>query len=185
MSYLAIMSWNGGGRVLKYQPCADLPAAEAHIARFIARYPQAFAAPTVSAPVSRWRVVNGALTVAPDAPIIRPEQVQAECARRLALGFDYDFGDGRGVHRFATAKKDMEGWSEVTNIAQARLNTADATPIDILTETGPVSVTPLEWQNILKQAALFRQPLWLASFTLQRTVPIPINYRADVHWSAP
>lgn len=110
--------------------------------------------------------------------------VQAECARRLAAGFDFDFGDERGVHRIGTTDKDMAGWDEVSKLAQARINTSDATVIVIATDTGIVQVSPMEWQDILKAAAAFRQPIWLASFTLQTTNPIPADYAADEHWEA-
>lgn len=116
-------------------------------------------------------------------PAATSGMVQIECARRLALGFDYDFGDDRGVHRIATTKKDMEGWREVTDIAAARVATADETPIAILTETGAALVTPMEWQAVLKAAAAFRQPIWAASFALQNANPIPDDYAADEHWT--
>jgi hypothetical protein len=111
------------------------------------------------------------------------EQVQAECARRLAAGFDYDFEDARGVHTIATTDKDMEGWREVTDIANARLATSDTTAIGIATETGETQVTPLEWMDVLKAAAAFRQPIWAYSFALQAQDPIPQNYTDDEHWA--
>lgn len=111
------------------------------------------------------------------------EQVQAECARRLALGFDYGFEDGRGVHTIATTDKDMEGWREVTDLANARISTSDTTAITIATETGVCQVTPTEWQGVLKAAAAFRQPIWAYSFALQAQDPIPQNYTDDEHWT--
>lgn len=113
-----------------------------------------------------------------------PEQVQAERRRRLALGFDYDFGDARGVHTFATTEKDMEGWNEVTMWASAAVasGSADATQA-VLTETGPATVTAAEWQDVLLAATAFRQPLWQASFALQAMDPIPHDYDADAYWT--
>ena len=73
---------------------------------------------------------------------ISPEQVQAERRRRLALGFDYDFGDARGIHTLATTEKDMEGWAEVTQWANAMI--AKGKPGETLliaTETGPATPT--------------------------------------------
>lgn len=110
-------------------------------------------------------------------------QVQAECAKRLAAGFDYDFEDARGVHTIATTDKDMEGWREVTDLANARIATSDTTAITIATETGVCQVTPTEWQGVLKAAAAFRQPIWAYSFALQAQDPIPQNYTDDEHWT--
>lgn len=103
--------------------------------------------------------------------------------RRLAGGFDYDFGDARGVHRIATTPPDMEGWAEVTQAAQALIATGlGATTISILTETGPAVVTALEWQAVLVAATAFRQPIWQASFALQAMNPIPADYANDSRW---
>jgi hypothetical protein len=111
------------------------------------------------------------------------DDVIAERARRLALGFDYDFGDERGVHRIGTTDNDMKGWDEVTKISNAFLAIGenDAT-IQIETNTGPTQVTALEWQYILIAAAQFRQPIWLASFALQKMDPIPEDYADDSYW---
>lgn len=109
--------------------------------------------------------------------------VQKECARRLALGFNYDFEDARGVHTIATTDKDMEGWREVTDLANARIATSDTTAITIATETGVCQVTPTEWMDVLKAAAAFRQPIWAYSFVLQAQDPIPADYTDDSHWT--
>jgi len=115
---------------------------------------------------------------------ITAAQVQVECARRLALGFDYDFADARGVHAIGTTEKDMEGWREVTDLANALVNTNDtSTTIGIVTETGPCAVTGAEWQAILIAAAAFRQPIWAYSFALQAQSPIPQDYTDDSHWT--
>lgn len=109
--------------------------------------------------------------------------VIAERERRLAAGFDYDFGDARGVHRIATSAQDMRGWDEVTEIANAMLALDDhVTAIDIVTETGPVAVKAIEWQHVLVAAAAFRQPIWTASFTLQAMETIPADVTDDRHW---
>lgn len=113
-------------------------------------------------------------------PPITPEQVQAERRRRLALGFDYDFGDARGVHTLATTEKDMEGWDEVTQWANAMI--AKGTPSETLliaTETGSATVTALEWQDVLATATAMRQPIWQASFWLQSQDPIPHDYATN------
>lgn len=111
------------------------------------------------------------------------DDVAAERERRLALGFDCDFGDERGVHRIGTTPADMAGWQEVTTLAQARLARADETPIAIMSDTGPALVTPTEWMAVLEAAAAFRQPLWAKSFALQAQDPIPADYADDSYWS--
>lgn len=116
----------------------------------------------------------------------RVEAVGAERARRLALGFDYDFQDARGVHRIGTTERDMDGWNEVTRLKDALLAAGDTTSlINIVTETGPTTVTAPEWNTILLYAASqFRQPLWQASFDLQAMNPIPADYMSDAYWPA-
>ena len=106
-----------------------------------------------------------------------------ERERRLALGFTYDFGDARGVHRIATTDQDMKGWDEVTKVANAMLALDDtASVIDIVTETGPTTVTALDWQHVLVAAGVFRQPIWAASFTLQAMNPLPDDVTASQYW---
>lgn len=110
------------------------------------------------------------------------QEVETERNRRLALGFDYDFGDERGVHRIATTPKDMVGWDEVTKLASALLATGQSTPITIATGTGVTQVTPMEWQQVMLAAAQFRQPIWGASFVLEEMDPIPANFTDDIYW---
>lgn len=111
--------------------------------------------------------------------------VIAERDRRLALGFSYDFGDVRGVHRIGTTPADQQGWSEVTTLAQALLASGDlVTPISIITDTGPATVTAPEWMAVLLAAGTHRQPIWSASFALQALDPIPADYADDGHWPA-
>lgn len=116
-------------------------------------------------------------------PVVTLDHVIIERNRRLALGFDYDFGDARGVHRIGTTDADMAGWSEVTTLAQTRLVLGMSDVISIVTDTGQVDVTPTEWMNILLAASAFRQPIWAKSFVLQAADPIPADYTADAHWS--
>lgn len=122
----------------------------------------------------------------PEAAPPSRADVVAERERRLSLGFDYDFGDARGIHRITTAPADMTGWDEVTKLASALLATgAGATEIQIVSDTGPVAVTAVEWQAILLAAAGFRQPIWAASFALQAMDPVPADYADDMHWPGP
>lgn len=112
------------------------------------------------------------------------DDVVKERQRRLALGFNYDFGDERGIHRIGTTDQDMAGWREVTDVASALLNLGQGSaPIQIATDTGTVQITPIEWQQILVAAAIFRQPIWQASFALMYDPNgIPLDYADDSHW---
>lgn len=108
--------------------------------------------------------------------------VYAERDRRLAGGFDFDFGDTRGVHRFGTTVGDMIGWDEVSKLADVMRRLASPDLITIATETGPAQITPAEWDDILLASAAMRQPIWQASFLLTALDPIPADYADDVHW---
>lgn len=134
----------------------------------------------------------GITPVTPEPPITPPppaptaEDVIAERARRLALGFDYDFGDGRGVHHIGTTDADMKGWDEVAKASSAFIALgAPTTEIAIVTDTGPVTVTALEFQAILAAATAARQPIWAASFALQAMDPIPVDYADNSYWVSP
>ena len=112
------------------------------------------------------------------------DDVVRERDRRLALGFEYDFGDERARHWISTTEADMRGWREVDDLAQTYINLQQPNGhINIETNTGSTILTALEWQQIKLAAAQFRQPLWLKSFLLQATTPIPGNYTDDVHWT--
>lgn len=114
------------------------------------------------------------------------EAVIRERARRLAAGFDYDFGDGRGVHRIGTTDSDMIGWDEVSKYASALIASGStSTGISIVTNTGPTQVTAQEWQSILIAAGQFRQPIWQGSFVLQAMEEVPADYASnDAYWTA-
>lgn len=127
-------------------------------------------------------IAAGGVVSAYVAPLPTIDNVIAERERRLALGFNYDFGDARGVHRFGTTARDLAGWDEVTQLAAARLAKGETTPVDVVTNTGPANVTPLEWQDVLLAAGAFRQPIWAASFGLEAQNPIPADYADDAHW---
>lgn len=116
-------------------------------------------------------------------PVVRQADVIAERERRLAMGVDYDFVDARGVHHIGTTPQDMIGWDEVSKLAQAAINLgAGSTPINLVTDTGPVVVTAIEWQQILVAAGQARQPIWAASFVLQEMSPIPDDFKSDGYW---
>lgn len=77
----------------------------------------------------------------------------------------------------------MDGWNEVTMAAQALVARGDgATPIQIVTDTGPCEVTAAEWMDVLVAATAHRQPIWAASFALQALDPLPVDVTADAYW---
>jgi len=126
---------------------------------------------------------DGTSFISPPPHVSTENDVKAERARRLATGFDYDFGDARGIHRIGTTAEDMEGWDEVTSWANAMLALGNNTAtITIVTDTGPADVTPNEWQSVLAAASAFRQPIWAASFQLVEMDPIPSDYNDDKYW---
>lgn len=111
------------------------------------------------------------------------DDVVAERTRRLALGFDYDFGDVRGVHHIGTTEADMKGWDEVAKGSAAFIALGSPSQqISIVTNTGPATLTALEFQSILAAATVARQPLWAASFVLQTMDPIPADYADNSYW---
>lgn len=133
-----------------------------------------------------WSYADGTFVPPPPPPPQLPTvaDIVAERARRLALGFDYNFGDARGVHRVGTTDADMAGWREVTDYANALIDLGDVTTtISIVTDTGPAMVTAPEWQAILLRAAQVRQAVWAASFALQAMPQIPQNYADDSFWA--
>lgn len=133
--------------------------------------------------VKSW-LAGGGVPTPYTAPAVTVDQVVAERERRLSLGFTYNFGNGRGAHRIGMSAADMIGWDEVTKSANALINLgAPATPMPIVTDTGPVTVTAMEWQAVLVAATQFRQPIWMASFALQALALIPSDYADDSHWA--
>lgn len=128
---------------------------------------------------------NGVTYIRPAAGLPTPtvDDVISERARRLALGFDYDFGDARGVHRIGTTPADMAGWDEVAKGALAAIALGQPqTAIEIITDTGAVTLTALEWQSVIAAATAWRQAVWHASFALQALAPIPAAFADDARW---
>lgn len=136
------------------------------------------------APVERWAVDFGTGLIPVRPPRATVDQVVAERERRMALGFFYDFGDERGTHHIGTSAADMKGWDEVTQATQALIAIGlDSMQMNVVTNTGLVTITAIEWQHILVAAAASRQPLWTKSFQLQVMNPIPADYASDQHWA--
>jgi hypothetical protein len=127
-------------------------------------------------------VLQGNNPEAATAKQVTIDDIIKERSRRLSSGFDYNFGDARGVHRIGTKPDDLIGWGEVAQFAGALLNSGDVTTtINIVTDTGPCQITAPEWFAIALAAAQFRQPIWARSFVLQQT--LPTDFTADAHWS--
>ena len=121
----------------------------------------------------------------PDIQPITVNDIMRERERRLSLGFPYNFNDARGIHHIGTTESDMVGWDEVTKFANALITIGNGSQtLNIVTDTGPVQLTALEWQGVLIAAGIFRQPIWAASFYLQTLNPIPTNYADDIYWTS-
>ncbi|MDH6265548.1 hypothetical protein M2360_000938 [Rhizobium sp. SG_E_25_P2] len=110
--------------------------------------------------------------------------IEAERDRRLAGGFDWDFG-AQGVHHIATTAADMAGWEIVTRAATAlALAGSDAT-IEIHTETGTAHVTGPQWNAaMLHYRMTIEQPTLLAALKLQAMRPLPQDTANPAHWPA-
>ena len=68
MNFVAIMSATPDGRVAKYQGFATLAEAEAHIALFTGKFPDAFAIAKPDEPRSHWLIDMAAKTISIDVP---------------------------------------------------------------------------------------------------------------------
>lgn len=111
------------------------------------------------------------------------QAIENERGRRLAKGFIYDFKDGRGKHEIGTSVADEAGWDKVTKLSQAHILSGNPdAKIQIVTNTGPVEVTAMEWQLILIQAGAFQQPIYAVSFGLQTLDPLPQDVENPEYW---
>lgn len=131
-----------------------------------------------TAPMDARQVWNGHELL---AAVPTPEMLTEEVNRRLSLGFDYDFGDERGVHHFGTTPGDMTRWmQEVTPLAQAAMNMNKPDRIiGIKTDTGLVEVKASEWWLVLDAAAAWRQPLYSSYFALKSLPNLPADYATN------
>lgn len=113
MTYTAIMDWEQDGVVAKILGFPSQGEAEAHVAAFSDRFPNAFVVPTPTFPEDQWRVQDGVVIDAgPEAP--SADQVDAESLRRARSGFMFN-----GVHfQFdALAKGRIAGAASAAHIA--------------------------------------------------------------------
>ena len=111
--------------------------------------------------------------------------VVRERSRRLAVGFDYNFGTAEApdIKHVGTSEEDMVGWNEVTSWANAQVALNDTTStVTIMTDDGAVVVTAIGWLKVVNAATAFRQPIWAASFTLENMTPIPSDYTDNKWW---
>lgn len=121
--------------------------------------------------------------VPPRSEEVLQQVIEDERAKRLAAGFDYNFKDERGVHRIGTTEADERGWDKVTKLASAMILSGNpGGKIQVVTETGPVEVTAVEWQEILIAAGAFQQPIYALSFALQTMTPIPQDVENPSYW---
>jgi hypothetical protein len=150
------------------------------VSKYVELLPEGAAATVIAGEQELTNVLRG---YGLKGPLPSVEDVAAERSRRLAVGFDYDFKDGRGVHHIGTSESDLRGWAEVTDWMNANLaRNNPSAQLNILTDTGAVSVTPLDWADILQAATEFRQPIWMASFWVAEHNPIPTDYHEDKWW---
>lgn len=153
-----------------------------------AQYAQAIEALTVGKLVTiegGFAVVDPPEPEAPEPGPLTPDDVVAEQRRRLALGFDYDFGDVRGVHHIATTEQDMQDWQEVTTWATLMKLTGDTTAtLMIATSTGIAEVTADDWLAVLAAGTASRQPIFQGAFWLMAQDPVPTDYATnEAYWS--
>jgi|TARA_R110000824_G_scaffold296016_2_gene484338 hypothetical protein len=106
--WIAVMSYDGDNRITKYQPLGSLAAADAHVAKFIGIYPDAFSAEDPGGSAGEWLVDPIAHTLA-NSPLPTPVI--------NVLSFD-DFES-----RFTT-----EEWNEATDFVYA-INVETGVPL--------------------------------------------------------
>ena len=68
MTFIAIMATEPGGRVAKFRTFPTQPEAEAHVARFIGKFPDAFVVAEPAGPWSHWLIDVAMKTVTIDVP---------------------------------------------------------------------------------------------------------------------
>ena len=85
MGYVAIMDWTVGNRVAKYASFVDLAAAEAHVANFSGKYPNAFVTTDPGDSTDDWLVDPVARTVSVSAVPLTKNQVNGPIFAQIAL----------------------------------------------------------------------------------------------------
>ena len=108
---------------------------------------------------------------------VEPQQSWAEITEQDAIAR----ANGPVTVSHVEAERDQR--LALASFTQARLALGDATSINIVTNTGPVSVTPTEWMDIVNTGGAGRQAIWQYYFTLIAMDPIPSDYQDDQYWS--
>lgn len=75
-NFIAVMTWDANGRVTKYQGYTTAEEAQAHVDKFMDRFPDAFVASNPGGSFATWRHNSGALLFDPPPPPT-PAQVAA------------------------------------------------------------------------------------------------------------
>jgi hypothetical protein len=85
MAFLAIMEATEDGRVAKHWAFPTEAEADAHVAAFLDRFPDAFTAPEPAAPFSHWRINTAAqaVTIDPPAPPVPANATKLRLVRAL------------------------------------------------------------------------------------------------------
>lgn len=128
-------------------------------------------------------LVRRNITISGYAPAPTPGDVLSERRRRLAAGYEHDFGDDRGVHLLATGVDDMTGWDDLTRAALAAIALGQPEKsFTIVTETGTADVSAAEWAAIVDAMSDRRQAIWQASFALLSKKSIPKDFARNSRW---
>ena len=91
MTFIAIMAVEQDGRVAKFLSFPTQPEADAHVARFTGRFPDAFVVEEPAGPWSHWLIDMAAQTVTidvPPPPPPPPESPERRAIRSLAAEID-------------------------------------------------------------------------------------------------
>lgn len=168
--WVAIVASDENSRLAKYLDFDQKADAQSHVAKH-----GGFVVEAPTDPASHWLIDMQAETVTLSPPPASEADLLAHVNivrdQKLATGFDYDFNDGRGVHRIGTTEQDRRGWDEVKAIADAAMQAGSPTQaIEIRTDTGDTQIEAQEWPAIQLAAAQAFQPVWAASWAVKDAV---------------
>ena len=163
--WIAVMSYDGDNRITKYQPLGSLAAADAHVAKFIGIYPDAFSAEDPGGSAGEWLVDPIAHTLA-NSPLPTPVI--------NVLSFD-DFES-----RFTT-----EEWNEATDFVYA-INVETGVPLRRTLLCSMTRLPPLWTRWWLAKLSHRRDQI---RFSMRRRVPHDgeleenkLDYRHRLRW---
>lgn len=96
------------------------------------------------------------------------DYVEKRRKAKTSIGYNYDFGDARGVHTIGTTVKDRDGWDEVWRLSDSLIKKNQGTAtLKIRTDTGETTITASEWPDIQAAGTLYFQPVYDASWTIK------------------